>query len=780
MQEAVPDHFLLEQSAEILLAVDPVSQLIMAANLRASKLLGHPKTTLVGMPIGELECALSDIFYWEEVRQGSSGEVDNVDSLYLCADGSMLPVVKSIRRVTYEGRDLLMLRVRDERGHKHTANTLAELTAQLQATLEATGDGILVLDTKGKIVHMNRRFSAMWDMPAAVLTGTSESISDWLAAQLRTPEIFSRGMAEAIDPSTGEGFDLLELTNSKVFERRSRPQSMQDHVIGRVFSFHDISDRVISEIALNKAREKAERANSAKSEFLAMMSHEIRTPMNGVIGMAELLLKTGLNPEQQKFAEIIQSSGATLLNIINDILDFSKIEARKLTFEDIDFDLRSLMEDFADLSAIKAAEKRLAFAWSLTPDTPVRLHGDPGRLRQILTNLVGNAIKFTFEGHVTVGIRPVEVAHNSVLLRFAVSDTGIGIPADRKSAIFNPFEQVDGTTTRKFGGTGLGLSISAQLAEMMGGAIGVDSQENVGSEFWFEVRLMLQPLTSPELPLPGEVLLRQPPDARVVVIDPQAHNCNLLDQMLTRWGFKVQTFGDVSSALKSLDTTANADRSQLILLIDHALFANATDAWDNWFTQHAKPDATRVVLMTAPGAAQGALLTSEAGVTACLTKPIRRSALLDCLLKFQPREHPATTVAAPLAAPIEATPSQARILLAEDNPVNQAVALAMLRKLGYSTIDLAENGEQVLARVATNDYDLIMMDCQMPKMDGYEATRELRKRGVKTPILAVTANAMADDVARCTAAGMDAHLQKPIMFPMLAQALQHWLNGRPK
>jgi signal transduction histidine kinase len=309
---------------------------------------------------------------------------------------------------------------------------LTELTAQLQATLEAIWEGILVTDTEGRIVNMNRRFSSMWEVPEAVLLEDSDAIRRWLGTQLLAPDPDGVCPATALaDDVDGNRFAIVELRNGKVFERRSRPQTAHDQVIGRVFSFHDITERIVSEREMTLARERAEVANRAKSEFLAMMSHEIRTPMNGVIGMTSMLLDTALDAEQRQFAETIRTSGEALLTIINDILDFSRIEAHKLTLDKVDFNLVSLMEDFADLYALRAAEKQLDFSWSLAPETPVQLHGDPGRLRQVITNLVGNAIKFTSAGGVGTAIEASSNSDNAVELHFAVTDTGIGIPAHR-------------------------------------------------------------------------------------------------------------------------------------------------------------------------------------------------------------------------------------------------------------------------------------------------------------------------------------------------------------
>ena len=777
MNEAILAQLLLDASAEMLLAVDPVTLEIVATNQRVSELLGYGKSALAGRQVTEIESALADVFYWQEVQQGARGEVTDVEGLYACADGNLLPVIKSIRRVALnepDGRELLVLRVRDARGLKHAEATLTELTAQLQAALEAIWEGILVVNTAGDIVNMNRRFSAMWDIPESVLLEGDAAVFAWITGQLADPVACIHGVTQDDDEAGGESFAVLALSNGKVFERRSRPQTAQDAVIGRVFSFHDITERVVFERELVLARERAELANRAKSEFLAMMSHEIRTPMNGVIGMTSLLLDTGLDAEQRQFAETVRTSGEALLTIINDILDFSKIEARKLSLEIIDFNLFSLLEDFADLYALRAAEKQIEFAWSLAPETPVLLRGDPGRLRQILTNLVGNAVKFTEHGGITVGVEVLETGEAAVQLRFAVTDTGVGIPADRVDAVFRPFEQADSTTTRKYGGTGLGLAISAQLTEMMGGKIGVDSCVGKGSTFWFTVRLQHQQPASTHK-LPGEDELRALAGTRILVVDHSEHNRRLLQDVLGRWGFAVTATTDADTALESLEAAQTAGQPFRAMLVERLLRGVDGETLGRWVRDRPRLDDTCLILMTAIGYRGDAQRLTEIGFAGYVPKPVKRSPLIDCLLTVlgNPRDNASLVTQHSIA---EARRSEARILLAEDNKVNQKVALALLKKLGYEYVDLAEDGEQALAKMETQTYDLILMDCLMPNMDGFTATRELRRRGTTLPILAITANVMAGDVEQCLAAGMNEHLHKPINLQVLGEALDRWLG----
>jgi two-component system, sensor histidine kinase and response regulator len=769
--------FSVEHASDAIFWTDSLGRIVYV-NEAASCSLGRSREELLSMSMPDLDpIFLNNAWgtFWEELK--AEGSI-TFESQYQNKLGWAVPVEVTANFQEFDGKEYSFSFVRDITERKRTEQELR----QTQFSVEHASDAIHWLDSQGHVIYANEAACRSLGYSREEIHSLSVPDFDPLVSRESYGALW-----EQLKTRGSMTFESLNKTrDGVVFPVEITANYMEFDGQGYNFAFvRDITDRKRVEQEMRKAKEAAEAASRAKTEFLANMSHEFRTPMNGVIGMTKLLLDTELTPEQRQFAELVDTSGEALLTVINDILDFSKIEARKLELQTENFSLNEVLENASEMLAFGAHQKGLELTCQLAPGTPAMLRGDPGRLRQVLINLVGNAVKFTRQGEVSIRSGLETESDRTATLRFTVSDTGIGFNQNLAAALFEPFVQADGSNTRKYGGTGLGLSISKRLVEMMGGRIGVTSEEGRGSTFWFTAVLEKQaghisPITNVQ---PG---LR---NAKVLVVDANGTNRSLVRELLTFWGCPSEECADGMSALAILRQASRNIEPFQFAIVDQNLPGINAEELGKQVAADPGLKSSILILMTRFGQQSGPERVRTPGFAGNISKPIWERTLREILISLGPRGKSVSAPARQLVQTLGAHRAnrQARILLAEDNLTNQTVAMAILNKIGY-TPDLVCNGAEALRALGESDYDLVLMDCLMPEMDGYEATRRIRAgqtRNPAIPIVALTADAMHGDRNKCLQTGMSDYVSKPVDPQALADVLEKWLiapasGGDPK
>jgi len=653
---------------------------------------------------------------------------------------------------------------------KVAEKNLSETANRLSLASKAAAVGIWDLDLKNKILTWDDQMFALYGISRGNILNAYDICQASIYEQDKESRNRAIQMAIRGEKELNTEFRIIWPDKSIHYIRAMATvkTDSENAPIRMVGMNWDITDQ-------KKTEQQVKAASIAKSEFLANMSHEIRTPMNGVIGMTNLLLETELSAIQKRYAEIIQSSGTSLLELINDILDFSKIEAKKLELELIQFELNSFFEDLTPAFVVRAQEKNLELLYSIDPAIPSSLSADPYRLRQILNNLIGNAIKFTSKGEVVIRINLISETPKDALIRFSVKDTGIGISSEASANLFQQFSQVDANTTRKYGGTGLGLAISKQLVELMGGEIGVESVDGKGSTFWFNVKLKKQAKQISNIPIPTSIVGK-----RILIVDDNATNREITSTQLKYWGVRPDEAFDGLIALKKALEAKKKDAPYDGMIIDFQMPEMDGLTLASKIKSNEDLKSIPLMLMTSAPMKGDVKLVKELGFAAYLPKPASQGDLFRCLSALFGISNNSPTPVITKYNAREIFQSSAKILLVEDNITNQEVALGILEKMGLHT-NIAMNGLEALEALATSNYNLVLMDLQMPKMDGFEAVRQIRNPQSKVlnhnvTIIAMTANAMEGDSKKCLDAGMNDYISKPIDFLEFEEKLKKYLQ----
>ena len=776
-------HALLDATPDPLLILDQDGRVQMV-NRKSVELFGMPRDALIGSALPSLVPAATDAVI-QRILQEFGGRLERGDpalDVKLLAHthrGEPIPVEVSCSPLqTAEGM-LLTLVLRDISRRLRNEDTLRATLAQQQAILESASSGIVLLKNR-HIVSTNQRADEIFGYAASEMIGQSTRI--WFTSEEDYARVGAKGYPIVNAGDTyREDFEFVRKDGSRFWARTSnRAVDITDPTRGAVLMVDDITeDRQVRE-SLRTAKEEAEAATRAKSEFLSNMSHEIRTPMNAIIGMSHLALRTDLDPKQRSYIEKVHRSGVNLLGIINDILDFSKIEAGKMSMETIDFQLEDVIDNLATVMGIKAEEKGLELIFEASADLPTALVGDPLRLGQVLINLGNNAIKFTEQGDIVVGVQELERRADEVDLHFWVRDTGIGMSPEQCQKLFQSFSQADASTTRKYGGTGLGLAISKNLVEMMHGRIWVESTPGVGSTFHFHVRMGLRDSAASRRMLTAEEMQ----GLRVLVVDDNEAARIILGGMVQSFGLTVQTAASGAEALALLDQ-ATRDGTPFNLLLTDWNMPGMDGVQMVGRLQSRDSQIPAVIMVTAYGREEALRAADDQGVLlkAVLNKPATPSSLLEAIGASLEKPPPRLSVAYLAGDEVKDTMARlqgARLLLVEDNELNQELALELLTQAGIQVV-VAAHGQAALDILQQDDhFDGILMDCQMPVMDGYTASRAIRQNPAwqHIPVVAMTANAMAGDREKVIEAGMCDHIAKPLDIQSMFACMARWFVPR--